>query len=65
MTIMTFGNTMLTVDWLIIWTTIILVGIAGFRIGYNYGHNDGFDRGVKSSIDHIENQLREGKNKGV
>ena len=51
--------------WQIIWTTIILVGIAGFRIGYTYGHNAGLDKGVKKSIEHIESQLQEDKNKGV
>lgn len=51
--------------WIAFGIITIIFSIAAFRIGYTYGHNEGFDEGVKKSIEHIESQLREGKNKGV
>lgn len=51
--------------WIAFGIIIIIFSVAAFRIGYSYGHNAGFDQGFKKSIEHIESQLQEDKNKGV
>ena len=51
--------------WIAFGIITIIFSIAAFRVGYTYGHNSGFDQGVKKSIEHLESQLQEDKTKGV
>ena len=51
--------------WIAFGVITIIFSIAAFRIGYTYGHNAGFDQGVKKSIEHLESRIEQGQKKSL